>query len=65
MAQKGSWERSPAEWWCLTLLVGIPGKPHACRGWGRNDDVGHAQVLVTQHGGLVMVTAAADTHLKA
>lgn len=65
MAQKASWKQSPAEWCCLTLLVRIPGKPHACRGWGRDDDVGYAQVLVVQHGGLVMAAAAADTHLKA
>lgn len=48
------------------LLVRIPGKPHARRGWGRDDNVGHAQVLVIQDGGLVVVVvAAADTHLKA
>lgn len=61
MAQKGS----PAYRCLLTLLVRIPGEPHARRGWGGDDDVGHAQVFVVQHGGLVVVAAAADTHLKA
>lgn len=50
-------------------MLGVPGKPHARRGWGCNDDVGDTQVLVVQHRGLVMVVAtvvaAADTHLKA
>lgn len=72
MARKGSWEQSSALLCYLTWLLGVPGKHHARRRRGRNDDVGDPQVLVVQHRGLVMVVAivvgaaaAVDTHLKA